>query len=599
MRTKEQSDAAVVAAARAGDQRALAELLEGYLPLVYNIVGRALDGHPDVDDVVQETMLRAVTGLAGLADPERFRSWLVAIAVTQVRQRWRDEQRAGARARGLEEAAEVADPGSDFAELTVLRLGLSGQRREAVEATRWLERDEREVLSLWWLEAAGELTRAELAAACELAPKHAAVRVQRVKNRLDTARGVVRALRRSPRCPALSALLGTWHGRPSALWRKRLGRHVAQCPECGFAAAELVPAEGLLAGMALVPLPVGLAAHALAQAHAAPAAAVGAAAASKTAGGKLAQFLAQATAKPVVAAAAAGGLAVAGAAVYVQAGSGPAPDRGRPPAAAASTAPSAPTAPRASAAEPSGEVGEAVSRPPSRTPEASPSASASAVPRSLYGTVVDRADAAPAADARPGPLPVRPEGRPVTGSGNYEQPGPGRYVMVNNAQYVTLTGQGYVRVRWQLVPAQRSGRLRMPSWTGLTGRLFHVASGGGRRMDDQVPGATDRPHTWMGSAATGFDTLPPGAQQMWQNEYYYLDGSVTLHLNEDWADYNLTVSAVDRAGILEDIRQPPGDAAIRYGLVRDTGTDAAPVPQYVTRSRSADPFTVPQRGELR
>ncbi|MGY0056539.1 RNA polymerase sigma factor [Streptomyces sp. LZ34] len=597
MRTKEQSDAAVVAAARAGDQRALAELLEEYLPLVYNVVGRALDGHADVDDVVQETMLRAVTGLGGLADPQRFRSWLVAIALTQVRQRWRDRQ-AGARAGHLEEAAEVADPGADFAELTVLRLGLSGQRREVVEATHWLERDEREVLSLWWLETAGELTRAELAAACELAPKHAAVRVQRVKSRLDTARGVVRALRASPRCPELSALVKTWDGRPSVLWRKRLARHVGQCPECGFAAADLVPAEGLLVGMALVPLPAGLAAYALGQlvSGSSAVAAAGAAAASQTAGGKLAQILAQATAKPVVAVVAAGGLAVAGAALYVQAGPGSAPDHGRPPSAAASTAPAAP---KASSAAPTGEVGEAVSRPPSRKPKSSRSASASAVPRSLYGTVVDKADAAPAATARPGPLPVRPEGRPITGSGSYEQPGPGRYVMVNNAQYVTLTGQGYVLVRWQLVPAERSGRLRMPSWTGLSGRLFHVASGGGRRMDDQIPGAADRPHTWMGSAATGFDTLPAGAQQMWQNEYYYLDGSVTLHLNEDWADYNLTVSAVDRAGILQDIRQPPGDAAIRYGLVRDTGTDAAPVPQYVTRSRSADPFTVPLRGELR
>ncbi|MFF3500303.1 RNA polymerase sigma factor [Streptomyces sp. NPDC003247] len=47
-----------------------------YLPLVYNIVGRAMDGHPDVDDVVQETMLRAVRGLPALRQPDRFRSWL-------------------------------------------------------------------------------------------------------------------------------------------------------------------------------------------------------------------------------------------------------------------------------------------------------------------------------------------------------------------------------------------------------------------------------------------------------------------------------------------------------------------------------------------
>jgi hypothetical protein len=35
------------------------ELVAGYLPLVYNIVGRALAGHSDVDDVVQETMPRS------------------------------------------------------------------------------------------------------------------------------------------------------------------------------------------------------------------------------------------------------------------------------------------------------------------------------------------------------------------------------------------------------------------------------------------------------------------------------------------------------------------------------------------------------------
>ncbi len=44
-------------------------------------------------------------------------------------------------------------------DLTILRLGLSGQRREVAEATRWLDEDDRELLALWWQEAAGELTR--------------------------------------------------------------------------------------------------------------------------------------------------------------------------------------------------------------------------------------------------------------------------------------------------------------------------------------------------------------------------------------------------------------------------------------------------------
>jgi RNA polymerase sigma factor (sigma-70 family) len=78
-------DAQTVIAARAGDAQALDRLLSGYLPLVYNIVGRALNGHADVDDVVQETMLRAVRGLADLRDPGAFRSWLAAVAIRQVR----------------------------------------------------------------------------------------------------------------------------------------------------------------------------------------------------------------------------------------------------------------------------------------------------------------------------------------------------------------------------------------------------------------------------------------------------------------------------------------------------------------------------------
>lgn len=78
-----------IAAAQDGDRRALDELVEGWLPLVYNIVGRALNGHADVDDVVQETMLRAVGHLGSLRDPDSFRSWLVAITMRQIRDRAR------------------------------------------------------------------------------------------------------------------------------------------------------------------------------------------------------------------------------------------------------------------------------------------------------------------------------------------------------------------------------------------------------------------------------------------------------------------------------------------------------------------------------
>src|ERR1700760_2835423 len=87
MRTLNEDEPGVesVIAAQRGDRKALDGLVAAYLPLLYNIVGRAMNGHADVDDVVQETLLRVIRGIRDLQDPRAFRSWLVAIAVRQVR----------------------------------------------------------------------------------------------------------------------------------------------------------------------------------------------------------------------------------------------------------------------------------------------------------------------------------------------------------------------------------------------------------------------------------------------------------------------------------------------------------------------------------
>jgi RNA polymerase sigma factor (sigma-70 family) len=258
-----QMDARLVTAARSGDQDSLDELVAQYLPLVYNIVGRALARHADVDDVVQETMLRVVRGLGGLRDPERFRSWLVAVAMNQVREHSRTHRDAAR----LEELAELADPGADFVDLTLVELGLSGQRREVALATRWLDPDDRHLLSLWWLVNAGHLTRGELVSALDLDPHHVTVRIARMKAQLDGARLVVRALTARPRCPGLSEAMFSWRGEESPLWRKRFARHIRECGYCASTESDLIPAERLLAGLGLIPLPVGYAAYMLASTH--------------------------------------------------------------------------------------------------------------------------------------------------------------------------------------------------------------------------------------------------------------------------------------------------------------------------------------------
>ena len=257
-----------VLAAQSGDPAAVDALLEFSLPLVYNIVGHGLAGHSDTDDLVQETMLHVLNGLPHVREPGAFRSWVCAVAVRQVR--WHLAERARApRAAALEAAgAEPADPQADFVDLCILRLGLTGQRREIAEATRWLDDSDRELLGLWWQETAGRLQRSELAAALAVSPQHAAVRVQRMKQQLDGARTVVRALRRNPQCTGLAATASSWNRVPNPLWRKRLNRHVRDCPECLACARELVPAEGLLAGIGLVPIAIGSPLHALTRAAA-------------------------------------------------------------------------------------------------------------------------------------------------------------------------------------------------------------------------------------------------------------------------------------------------------------------------------------------
>lgn len=245
---------ALIAAARNGDQEAKDRLVASYLPLLYNVVGRALNGHADVDDVVQETVLRMLRSLPELRDPERFRSWLVAIAMNEIRRHWREGQSGAISAGRLDDTFDLADPRADFVELTILRLGLTGQRRQVAEATRWLDEDDRALLSLWWLETAGQLSRAEVAAAMELTPQHTAVRVQRMKAQLEAARVVVGALAADPPCVLLEDILAGWDGIPSALWRKRLARHARDCTVCSGHGSGLVPAEGLLVGLALVPV---------------------------------------------------------------------------------------------------------------------------------------------------------------------------------------------------------------------------------------------------------------------------------------------------------------------------------------------------------
>ncbi|WP_277207656.1 sigma-70 family RNA polymerase sigma factor [Isoptericola croceus] len=258
-------DAGTVVRAQHGDSGALQDVVAASLPLVYGVVGRGLGisatgSSGDVDDVVQETMLRAVSSLSDLQQPERFRSWLVAIAYRQMQEHHRARRRRPVPHDLVDDGYGAMPDPVDVADRAVASVVLDDQRRSLALAARWLDPAHQGVLGLWWQETSGGLGRGDLARALGVDRRHAAVRVQRMRAQLDVARGVVVALGATPRCAALDDAATGWDGTPNPLWRKRLHRHVRRCTECLGRQHGLVAPEHLVPAAGLLPVPAALAA---------------------------------------------------------------------------------------------------------------------------------------------------------------------------------------------------------------------------------------------------------------------------------------------------------------------------------------------------
>jgi RNA polymerase sigma factor (sigma-70 family) len=328
------TDAALVVAARAGDRAALDALVRRYLPVVYNVVATAMPGRPDVDDVVQDVMLRALRQLSTLRTPASFRAWLVAIAVHQISTQTARSDLAARRTAGLDAVAGTPDVNADVEGPALLRTELATQRRQVARASRWLDADDRTLFSLWWLETAGELSRPEIAEALGVSVAHAGVRLQRMRDYLESSRATVAALEAVPGCVALDEVIAGWDGRPSQFWRKRIARHVRGCRTCLRASEGMLATDRLLATLVLLPVPAVLGATLLTKTGViGKTALLGKAASKGWLVGKLA------TAHPVVSVIAVGSLAV-GATVTTGGWSLPAqsaPHAGRSPGATAAS----------------------------------------------------------------------------------------------------------------------------------------------------------------------------------------------------------------------------------------------------------------------
>jgi RNA polymerase sigma-70 factor (ECF subfamily) len=182
---QDESDRALVVAARNGDKSAFSALFQRHRPMLQALCLRAVGDAFLADDIVQDAAIQAMLNLDRLRNPQRFGSWLGGIGLNLCRRWLRERSRplradwsldvlAGGRW-ASEPAATEADP-QDLAE----EADLARRVRSAVAN---LPRGQRASVMLFYL--AG-LTYAETAA-------QLGIEIGAVKTRLNKAR---RALRR-------------------------------------------------------------------------------------------------------------------------------------------------------------------------------------------------------------------------------------------------------------------------------------------------------------------------------------------------------------------------------------------------------------------
>jgi RNA polymerase sigma-70 factor (ECF subfamily) len=108
------SDAELVAAYRAGDERAATELVRRHLGAVGRFLYSSGAGRSDVEDLVQETFFRAFRKVDGWRGDAAFRSWLFTIAGNLLRDEYR--KRKGRQVISIEDRdlPDRADPEADL-----------------------------------------------------------------------------------------------------------------------------------------------------------------------------------------------------------------------------------------------------------------------------------------------------------------------------------------------------------------------------------------------------------------------------------------------------------------------------------------------------
>jgi RNA polymerase sigma-70 factor (ECF subfamily) len=175
------NEAELVAALKAGDQRAFAEMVERHSGTVYNLALRMMNDPQEAEEVLQETFLSAFRGLARFEGRSQLSTWLYRIAYNAALMRLRKRQLPTS---SIDEPA-TNDEGDPMPRQLVDwgsvpdRILLNGELRHILEsAVETLPETLRVVFVLRDIEG---LSTADTAAALDLSETNVKVRLHRAR----------------------------------------------------------------------------------------------------------------------------------------------------------------------------------------------------------------------------------------------------------------------------------------------------------------------------------------------------------------------------------------------------------------------------------
>ena len=156
-----------IALARKGDDRAFSRLIEEELLYMYRISKSILQHEADVEDAVQEAVIKAWTQLRSLKDNRYFKTWLIRILINQCNEILRKQKRIVLTNDNINFTEDYED---------------SSERMALKDAINRLDGEQRTVIILFYFE---DLSYSEISYALGIPEGTVKSRLSRAKNKLN------------------------------------------------------------------------------------------------------------------------------------------------------------------------------------------------------------------------------------------------------------------------------------------------------------------------------------------------------------------------------------------------------------------------------